>query len=458
MRKVFGFIGLLFSVGVVAQDKSLQLDSLFSGLYNKQQFFGNVLIADKGNIIYQKSFGKANHASNADLNAESVFELASVSKQFTAMGIMLLKKQGKLNYEDSLRKFIPELPYHNITIRQLLNHTSGLPDYMQLFTMHWDSTKIATNSDMIDLLAKYKPSIHFVPGEKWEYSNTGYALLASIIEKASGKSFGDYLQKNIFHPLDMKRTLVYRRRYEKKTIQNYALGYGYDRDKKQFVLPDSSKEVATLVFCLDGIVGDGTVNSTVNDLLKWDRALYTEKLISKEMMNEAFQPGTLNNGTKTSYGFGWAVEELKGAGKIVNHTGGWPGYTTYIERNIEKDKTIIILRNHETSGEVKKKTRQILYDLPEEVKKEMAISADVLKQYVGEYELAPGFTITVTVENDKLFGQATGQDKFELFAEKENIFFLKVVDAKLEFVKDEKGMVQRLILYQNGQKIPGEKK
>ena len=133
MRKVFVFIGLLFSVGGVAQDKTLQLDSLFSGLYNKQQFFGNVLIADKGSIIYQKSFGKANHTSNADLNAESVFELASVSKQFTAMGIMLLKKQSKLNYEDSLRKFIPELPYYNITIRQLLNHTSGLPDYMQGF-------------------------------------------------------------------------------------------------------------------------------------------------------------------------------------------------------------------------------------------------------------------------------------------------------------------------------------
>jgi CubicO group peptidase (beta-lactamase class C family) len=292
MRKVFGFIGVLFSMGVAAQDKTLQLDSLFSGLHNKQQFFGNVLIADKGNIIYQKSFGKGNHVSNTDLNAESVFELASVSKQFTAMGIMLLKKQGKLNYEDSLRKFFPELPYYNITVRQLLNHTSGLPDYMQLFTIHWDRTKIATNKDLIALLAKHKPAMHFVPGEKWEYSNTGYALLASIIEKASGENFGDYLQKNIFQPLGMKSTLVYRRRYEKKTIPNYAFGYVYDRDKK-FALPDSVKEVAPVVFCLDGIVGDGTVNSTVNDLLKWDRALYTEKLVSKEMMNEALQPGTL---------------------------------------------------------------------------------------------------------------------------------------------------------------------
>ena len=440
-----------FLWSVVAQDKALQLDSLFSQLYNKQQFFGNVLIAEKGNIIYQKSFGKANHSTNADLNAESVFELASLSKQFTAMGIMILKKQGKINYEDSLRKFIPELPYYNITIRQLLNHTSGLPDYMELFTDHWDITKIATNKDMISLLAKQKPAIRFKPGEKWEYSNTGYALLASIIEKASGQSFGDYLQKNIFQPLDMKRTLVYRRRYEKKTIPNYAYGYVYNGNKKQYALPDSVTETASTVFCLDGIVGDGTVNSTVIDLLKWDRALYTEKLISKEMMDEAFQPGTLNNGKKTIYGFGWAMAEVKGSGKIVNHSGGWPGYNTFIERNIEKDKTIIILRNHDAPGEVLKKTRQILYDLKEEVKKEMTVSADVLKQYVGEYELAPDFTITVTVENDKMFGQATGQSKFELFAEKKDLFFLKVVEAKLEFIRDEKGVVTSLILYQGGQ-------
>ena len=458
LRIAFAFIALLFSLAVVAQNKSLQLDSLYSGLHNKQQFFGNVLIAEKGNIIYQKSFGKANRATSEDLNAESIFELASVSKQFTAMGIMLLKKQGKLSYEDSLRKFFPELPYHNITVRQLLNHTSGLPDYMQLFAQHWDSTKIATNSDMIRLLAKHKPPIRFLPGEKWEYSNTGYALLGSIIEKASGKSFGDYLQQNIFQPLDMKRTRVYRRRYEKKTIPNYAYGYVYDGKKKQFALPDSVNETAAMVFCLDGIVGDGTVNSTVNDLLKWDRALYTEKLVSKNMMNEAFQPGILNDGKKTSYGFGWGLEDLRGAGKILHHSGGWPGYTTYIERNIEKDKTIIILRNHQVPGEVLKKTRQILYDLKEEEKKEITVSADVLKQYVGEYELAPTFTITVTVENGQIFGQATGEQKLELFAEKENLFFLKVVDAKIEFVKDEKGVVKSLVLYQNGQQVPGKKK
>lgn len=458
MQKLFLLLVFTISLSVAAQDKAAAFDSLYMGLYNKQLFFGNVLIAEKGKIIYQKSFGKANYTTNADLDAESVFELASVSKQFTAMGIMLLKKQGKLNYGDSLRKFFPELPYQHITVRQLLHHTSGLPDYIDLFVQHWDSTNIATNKDIIDLLVKYHPPVRFAPGEKWEYSNTGYALLASIIEKVSGMKFPDYLQKYIFDPLEMKHSQVYRRRYENRTIPNYAYGYVFDEKTKRFALPDSVGETAAMVYSLDGIVGDGTVNSSATDLLKWDRALYTDKLVSAAMIAEAFQPGILPDGKPTSYGFGWALGKIEGVGRVVNHTGGWPGYNTFIERNIDQDKTIIILRNHQAKGDVIKKTRQILYGLKEEVKQEITVQAEILKQYVGEYELVPGFSITITVENDKLFGQATGQGKFELFAEKEHVFFLKVVDAKIQFNQDEKGAVTGLTLFQNGQEVPGKKK
>lgn len=457
MRKVIVVVSLLVNLAGFAQDKAQQIDSLLTASHKDQKFYGNVLIAEKGNIIYQKSFGKANIASNADLNAESMFELASVSKQFTAMGIMLLKKQGKLSYDDSLRKFIPELPYYNITVRQLLHHTSGLPDYMELFFKNWDSTKIASNKDMIELLDKHKPAILFIPGEKWEYSNTGYALLATIIERVSGKSFGDYLDKNIFKPLDMKRTVVYRRRYERKTRSNYAFGYMFDKKKNEFVLPDNFAETAMMVYCLDGIIGDGTVNSTTNDLLKWDRALYTEELVSKEMLAEAFAPGKLNNGKNTNYGFGWAITETKGMGKVINHSGGWPGYSTLIERHIDSDKTIIILRNHERPVQVLQGIRNILYGIKEEKPVEIKTDASLLQQYAGEYELAPAFNIIVSTEEGKLFAQATGQEKFELFAEKDDLFFLKVVEAKVKFVKDGKGIVNKLILYQGGQEIEGPK-
>jgi len=448
-------MGLLFTLFCTAQDKAKQIDSLLKASHGEQKFYGNVLIAEKGTIIYQQSFGKANEATGNDLNAESMFELASVSKQFTAMGIMLLQQQGQLSYDDSLRKFIPELPYYNITVRQLLQHTSGLPDYMELFMKNWDSTKIATNKDMVEQMAKYKPPVLFAPGEKWEYSNTGYALIATIIEKVSGKSFGDYLDKYIFKPLDMKRTMVYRRRYETKTVDNYAYGYVFNKATNKFVLPDSLAETATMVYSLDGIVGDGTVNSTTNDLLKWDRALYTEKLVSKEMMAEAFEPGVLNDGKKTTYGFGWGIPDMKEMGKVVSHSGGWPGYSTLIERHIDADKTIILLRNHDMPVQVLQKIRHILYGIKEELNKEVIVAADVLKRYIGEYELAPGFTITISVEQDKLFAKATGQERFQLFAEKEDLFFLKVVEAKVQFEKDEKGAVNKLILFQGGQEVPG---
>ena len=307
------------------------------------------------------------------------------------MGIMLLRKQGKLSYEDTLRKFFPELPYRNISIRQLMHHTSGLPDYMDLVMTHWDTSKVATNKDMIALLAEYHPRIHFAPGEKWEYSNTGYALLASIIEHVSKMSFSDYLNKYIFQPLGMNRTMVFRRRYENKIVPNYAYGYIYDTKLKKYILPDESADVKTMVYSLDGIVGDGTVNSTTNDLLKWDRALYTEKLVSKQMLAEAFQPGLLNNDKKTAYGFGWAVGESKMSGRILNHGGGWPGYSTFIERHIDSDKTIIVLRNYETTSDPLQKIRNILYDVKESDKKEMSVTANQLQQYIGEVRVDAGF-------------------------------------------------------------------
>lgn len=441
-----------------AQDKTKQLDSLFKSLYAEKKLYGNVLIADKDNIIYQASFGLANHETNAALDAESIFELASVSKQFTAMGIMLLKKQGKLQYSDSLQKFIPGFPYPGITVRHLLNHTSGLPDYMELFAQHWDSTKIATNKDIIELMTRHRPAPVFDPGEKWEYSNTGYALLATIIEKASGSEFGKYLEKNIFKPLDMKRTLVLCRRFEKKTPPNYAFGYVREKEGDVYVLPDGVPGVGTMVYSLDGIMGDGTVNSTTTDLLKWDRALYTEKLVSHDAMKEAYTPATLNSGKTHPYGFGWATGTIEGIGSIVNHSGGWPGYGTLIERHLETGRSIIILLNHETgSRPPMQKIRNILYGLTPADATVIALDSTKLKLYAGEYELAPGFTISITTEKDKIFAQATGQNKFEIFAEEQDKFFLKVVEAKIKFTRNEKGVVTGLILYQGGQEIEGPK-
>jgi CubicO group peptidase (beta-lactamase class C family) len=329
---------------------ALSLDSVMKSVADTAQFNGNILVSRNGNIIYQQSFGYANYDTKAKLNDSSLFELASVSKQFTAMAIMILKERGLLHYDDDVKKYIPELPYEGMTIRHFLTHTSGVPDYMDEFNKGWDSKKIAFNDDMIKLLKKSKPKFLFKPGEKWAYSNTAYALLASVVERISKKSYSQFLAENIFSPLKLKRTRVYNtRRSSTETIPNYAYGYVFSDSSKKFILPDSIKKLH-VVFTLDGIVGDGTVNSTTGDLFLWDQSLYTEKLVNKKTLDEAFSPTQLNDGAVHQYGFGWGVAKDSILGKFIHHSGGWPGYATYIRRYIDRNDCFIMLSNNEGKG------------------------------------------------------------------------------------------------------------
>lgn len=324
------------------------IDSIMNSAVDTAQFNGNVLVAKNGEIIYQKSFGLTNYDTGEKLNDSSLFELASVSKQFTAMGIMMLKEKDKLDFDDDIRKYLPTIPYEGITIRHLLTHTSGLPEYEPLFIApKWDSTKIVFNEDIITMLALHKPAVHFEPGEKWEYSNAAYALLASIIEQASGKPYGEFLAENIFTPLNMTRTRTYNtRRSTREIIPNYAYGFVYSDSLQKFMLPDSLPEYY-YVITLDGIEGDGIVNSTTGDLFKWNEALYTDKLIKPTLLEEAYTPVTLNNDSTYHYGFGWGIESSS-AGRVVVHSGGWPGYRTSIKRYLDTKDCIIILNNNES--------------------------------------------------------------------------------------------------------------
>jgi CubicO group peptidase (beta-lactamase class C family) len=329
---------------------ALSLDSVMNSIADTARFNGNVLVSKNGTIVYRKSFGYANYDTKEQLNDSSLFELASVSKQFTAMAIMILKERGLISYDDDVKKYIPELPYEGMTIRHFLNHTSGIPDYEAEFNKGWDPNKIAFNDDMINLLVKNKPKVLFKPGEKWEYSNTAYALLASIIERISKNSYSGFLAENIFKPLHLNRTRVYNtRRSTTEIISNYAFGYVYSDSLKKFVLPDSLRALH-FVYTLDGIVGDGTVNSTTGDLFLWDQSLYTEKAIKKTTLDEAFAPVKLYDGTFHEYGFGWGIAKDSVLGKFVHHSGGWPGYATYIRRYIDRNDCIIVLSNNGGKG------------------------------------------------------------------------------------------------------------
>ena len=457
MRKLITLFAFLVSAVSFGQDHNKKIDEVFTALASSKKFNGNVLVAEKGNIVYQKSFGIANEATGELLTNNSVFELASVSKQFTAMAIAILENNKKLSYEDDLAKFIPELAfYKGVKIKHLIHHTAGLPDYMEQMYYTWDKSKIATNKDMIAALAKTQPMSLFEPNEKFEYSNTGYALLASIIEKASGKTYADFLQDNIFKPLKMTSTFVYTRRYAPKEVKNYAYGYVYSKELKKNVLADDAED-NKMVYWLDGIVGDGTVNSTTGDLLKWDRALYGSTLLPKAAVDKLFEPFPLNDGTKSDYGFGWILENSTDYGKIVSHSGGWGGYATYIERDITNDKTIILLENS-TSAFPVDKLRKILYDVKEEKKEEIKLSDAVLSTYVGEYELAPGYIFTIAKDGSQLSAQLTGQQALPIYPYAEAKFFSKVVEASIDFIKDDKGTVIKLVLHQNGRQMEAPRK
>lgn len=331
-----------------AQLSEAKIDSLIKAQNN---FSGVLLIAENGKPVYHKAFGYREFADQSPLKTSDIFELASVSKQFTAMIIMMLKEKGKLSYEDPMEKYI-DLPYKGITIRHLLTHTSGLPDYQDVMDKYWDKTKVAGNEDCIAYLNKYKPVILFNPGEKYTYSNTGYLLLASIAEKASGKNFIEICRKWIFQPLKMKSTNI-RTPEEKKATRNFALGHIYIKERDQYIRADSFPSSDYTIW-LGNRKGPGRVSSTAADLLKWDKALYTEKLVKQSTLADAFAPMKLNDGSFSNYGFGWTLRTDSSLGKIVMHTGDNPGYKTQIIRFIDKKKTIVLLNNnaHENFGKI----------------------------------------------------------------------------------------------------------
>jgi CubicO group peptidase (beta-lactamase class C family) len=452
---------LIFSVQITfGQSNFEKIDDILSMLHNQEQFNGSVLIAEKGKITFKKNYGLANEETKKTLDENSVFELASVSKQFTAMGIVILKERGKLAYDDKITKFLPELEeYKDVSIRNLLNHTSGLPDYIHpKYLSLFDRSKINTNKDLIDLLVKNKVKLSFEPNTKFEYSNTGYVLLASIIEKVSGQSFASFLDKSIFKPLKMDRTFVYSRRLMPRKIDDYAFGYIYSNELKKRILPDAS-EYKKYVIYLDGMVGDGNVSSTVNDLLKWDRALSGGKLFSQIIVKEIYTTAVLQDNKPTTYGFGWFIENDKDYGEIAKHGGSFPGYKTYIERHLTNDKTIIILQNYEDVVNPVKNIREILYNKPltKFFRTQIAVSSDVIAKCVGEYKDKSDEKSIISIskgDNSIIYNSTENPWNLKFYPETNTMFFSKVgpPNLQIEFVSGENG-VSTIKLYQNGEVI-----
>lgn len=443
---------------IISADALHNLDSLFHYLDTSGLFNGNILVASGGEKKSFAAIGYSNLKTKERLTEASTFELASCSKQFTAAGILTLVAKGRLSLDQKLETILPALPYKGVTIRHLLNHTGGLPDYMELMQEHWDRKRIATNEDVVHLLDKFEPAKRFEPGTRYEYSNTGYALLASVIEKVSGKSFAKYMKEAVFQPLHLNHTLVYMRRYAPQKIKGYA--YGYIKDNSgEYKLPDSVEE-SSYVYYLDGIGGDGCVNTTVDDLLAWNNAVRDQKLLPATLWKEALTPPVID-GKSTDYGFGFQVVQNTERGKVLMHNGGWPGYTTRNVLYLDKDVSLIYLCNKEQSPTITDGTwtavKNIVFDLPFEFPKPLVqVAADVDKSiyglFSGTYTSAemPGFELNVRSEKGHLYIQATDQGEIEVVPEAPNRFFVPDYPISIEFVGDAGKPAPSLILNQNG--------
>jgi len=388
-------------------------------------------------VLFQGGYGKADLELDAPITTESVFRLGSLTKQFTAAAIMQLQDQGLLDINDTVDRYLPGYPHGDeITIYQLLNHTSGIPDYEGL-----ESTMAFRNAVSLDaLMAKFSDlPFDFTPGSQFKYSSSGYVILTAIIEKLSGQGYADYLTEHIFQPLGMEATL-----YDNAdtVLPGRASGYTWDGDAYH----------NAEFFDMSNAAGAGGLVSTVGDMYKWDRALYTDAVLSPAA-REAFFTPTVSTGDGLSYAYGWFIREMPEHTQAL-HSGGINGFVTFVIRDAATQLYVVVLSNVAqglaaiANGEP--------YDMPEQ---SPAVEVDpaVLQKYPGSYQVSSDLTFTIIAEAGHLFGQSPGGPKFEIFPTSETDFFAKIADIKLHFEVGADGAVIELVIHDGGQEYHATK-
>ena len=338
-------------------DKNTTMENLARALQEKDGFNGAWLYAENGEIVSKGALGFRDPENTLPITEDTIFQLASISKQFTATAVMLLMRQSLLSPEDRITKYFPELAaYEGVTVRHLLNHTSGIPDYFDdadWFIKIWKEEKrVPCNDEILSFLRETKAKPYFAPGEGLRYSNTGYNLLALLVERLSGVPFEEFLQKNIFEPAGMTSTRCCHIRRDGVPFENYARATVFEDDKWVADI-DSAEDGEVIAF--DGLNGDDYVYTNIFDMLRWDRALREGKVLTAEEQQIMYTPGRLNNCEDAvydeddglGYGFGWGVGHDEKYGLIVSHSGGMPGVATWFERFIDADRVLVILANRD---------------------------------------------------------------------------------------------------------------
>ncbi|WP_226789297.1 serine hydrolase [Polaribacter reichenbachii] len=327
------FVSVEYYPEEITKKVNHKLDSLLKRINKRHDFHGAVLVAKNNKIVYKNQVGYTDFRKKKYLKEDAVFQLASVSKQFTAAAIMLLKEQNKLKLSDTVNTFFPNFPYKNITIKNLLNHTSGLPKYFWVAEHEWTQNRPPTNTELMQLLPSSKAQRFFKPGRNFDYSNTGYFVLASIVEKVSGISFNNFLEKNIFDPLEMNNTYVYR--FKNDVVrENQLIGYRLYKGWRHLKIGNTVN---------DAIVGDKNVYSTPEDLFKWTYGLNSGQLLSKESLSLMYSKGETIYGRKIPYGFGFRMDRSNE--NNIYHYGKWNGFSTALTNYLEDNLVVIVLEH-----------------------------------------------------------------------------------------------------------------
>lgn len=407
-----------------------------------------ILIAKKGKIVYEKAFGSANLELNVPLQSDMIFEIGSVTKQFTGVAILQLVEQGKITLQDSVQKYIKDFPYkgHPITIENLLTHTSGIKDFMSIDhpgqnVLRWDFTP----QQLIDHF-KNAP-LEFTPGSKYNYTNSGYVLLGRIIEIVSGESYYNYLLENVIQKAGLKNTFF----ASADTIIPKRVS-SYTRDRGFY---DNSD-----YFSISFGYGCGDLLSNVGDLFKWNTALINGNVIKKETLEKAFTPFKLSNGTYTSYGYGWFIDDVNGQ-KRIHHEGQISGFVTEEKYFPAEDIFVATMANIKSPEDTTEfsANRYKLYEnisllaVGQQLQKSVVVNSKVLDKYIGVYQLttAKKRLITISKQGDHLVGELSGQGTTKLLFETDTKFsFEGLTNASCEFV-NENGKTTKIIVLQGGQ-------
>ena len=437
----------------VATEKEAQVDQAFY-VWNQEDTPGaSVAVQKDGVIIFKKGYGLANLEYDIPVEPSTIFHIASVSKQFTAFSILLLEADGKLSIDDDIRKYIPEVPDFGktITLKHLATHTSGMRDQWNLLAMAgWRLDDVITKEHVLKLVSKQK-DLNFEPGEEMVYCNTGFTLLAEVVARVSGKTFAEFTEERIFKPLKMTNTLFYDD--HEKIVKNRA--YSYRSDGKGY-----KKSVLSYAN-----VGATSLFTTVEDLSLWAHNFSNIKVGNKDIIKSLNTRAVLNNGDTIAAAKGQFVGEYKGLNEI-SHGGADAGYRTFFTRFPNQNVSVAVFGNSGgfNSGAMAYKVVDIYLkdqlketpkekDVEAEEKEEVVVSQNLLDSYVGDFELQPGFIISISEEDGSLFAQATGQSKLDLVPVSETEFKVAEVEATIHFPEGQGSKVESITLHQGGQEM-----